>query len=134
MAGLRDLPELISTTRDLGVEVSFIPPFPRPALSPIVDMAVYRVVQQAISNALQHASGAWLRIEVTQTGDQLETTIVNGSAQRHGESRTGGVGLKVMRERAVAAGGTLETGPTPEGGWRVRLVVPVIGGEDEEER
>lgn len=134
VAGLRDLPELISTTRDLGVEVSFIPPFPRPALSPIVDMAVYRVVQQAISNALQHASGAWLRIEVTQTGDQLETTIVNGSAQRHGESRTGGVGLKVMRERAVAAGGTLETGPTPEGGWRVRLVVPVIGGEDEEER
>ena len=134
VAGLRDLPELISTTRDLGVEVSFIPPFPRPALSPIVDMAVYRVVQQAISNALQHAPGAWLRIEVTQTSDQLETTIVNGPAQRHGESRTGGVGLKVMQERAVAAGGTLETGPTPEGGWRVRLVVPVIGGEDEEER
>ena len=134
VAGLRDLPELISTTRDLGVEVSFIPPFPRPALSPIVDMAVYRVVQQAISNALQHAPGAWLRIEVTQTGDQLETTIVNGPPQRQRESRTGGVGLKVMRERAVAAGGTLETGPTPEGGWRVRLVVPVIGGEDEEER
>ena len=134
VAGLRDLPDLISTTRDLGVEVTFNCSVPRPTLSPIADMAVYRVVQQAISNALQHASGAWLRIDVTQTGDQLETTVVNGSSQRQGEPRTGGVGLKVMQERAVAAGGTLETGPTPEGGWRVRLVVPVIGGEDEEER
>ena len=133
VAGLRDLPDLISTTRDLGVEVTFNCSVPRPALSPIADMAVYRVVQQAISNALQHAPGAWLRIDVTQTGDQLETTIVNGPPRSRVELGAGGVGLKVMRERAAAAGGTLEAGPTPDGGWRVRLVVPVTG-EDEEER
>ena len=130
VAGLRDLPELVSTTRDLGVDATLTLSAARIALPPVADMAVYRVAQQAISNALQHAPGAWLRVDVGQVAGQLEMTIVNGPSERPGESGSGGNGLNVMRERAATAGGTLDAGPTPEGGWRVRLAVPVVAEEE----
>ncbi len=130
VAGLRDLPELVSTTRDLGVDATLTLSAARIALPPVADMAVYRVAQQAISNALQHAPGAWLRVDVGQVAGQLEMTIVNGPSERPGDSGSGGNGLNVMRERAATAGGTLDAGPTPEGGWRVRLAVPVVAEEE----
>ncbi len=130
VAGLRDLPELVSTTRDLGVDATLTLSAARIALPPVADMAVYRVAQQAISNALQHAPGAWLRVDVGQVAGQLEMTIVNGPSERPGESGSGGNGLNVMRERAATAGGTLDAGLTPEGGWRVRLAVPVVAEEE----
>ena len=130
VAGLRDLPELVSTTRDLGVDATLTLSAARIALPPVADMAVYRVAQQAISNALQHAPGAWLRVDVGQVAGQLEMTIVNGPSERPGDSGSGGNGLNVRRERAATAGGTLDAGPTPEGGWRVRLAVPVVAEEE----
>ena len=130
VAGLRDLPELVSTTRHLRVDATLTLSAARIALPPVADMAVYRVAQQAISNALQHAPGAWLRVDVGQVAGQLEMTIVNGPSERPGDSGSGGNGLNVMRERAATAGGTLDAGPTPEGGWRVRLAVPVVAEEE----
>ncbi|MDO5092529.1 MAG: hypothetical protein Q4D79_03770 [Propionibacteriaceae bacterium] len=78
--GLRDLPELIETTRSLGVDIILTEERPS-VLAPLADAAAYRVAQQAISNAMQHAPGA--RIRVTVDGDELR--VHNTPARRPAE-------------------------------------------------
>lgn len=125
--GLRDLPELIASTRTLGVDATLRRCGAEPELAPIVDAAVYRIAQQAISNAMQHAPGAPIQVELNVTAEELSIRITNGAVARH-EPRggtTGGTGLVVMRERAGLIGGVLDAGPATAGGWRVALTLPL---------
>ena len=95
------------------------------------DTAVFRVAQQAISNALQHAPGAPITVEVRRLETALELSVLNGPAHRAStDPGGGGTGLTVMRERADAVGGVLQAGPVEGGGWRVRLVLPLAREED----
>ena len=154
--GLRDLPELVASTRALGVDIDLFDDgllgdepggattrstssgAPSgdtaaciPVLSQRADTAVFRVVQQSISNALQHAPGAPITVELRRTEDSLELTVLNGPAHRPStDPGGGGTGLTVMRERADAVGGSLHAGPVEGGGWRVRLVLPLAQEED----
>ena len=154
--GLRDLPELVASTRALGVDVELldggllgdepgdttthsasggVPSGDTAACIPVLsqraDTAVFRVVQQSISNALQHAPGAPITVELRRTEDSLELTVLNGPAHRPStDPGGGGTGLTVMRERADAVGGALQAGPVEGGGWRVRLVLPLAREED----
>ncbi len=131
--GLADLPALIESISDLGVDIRMRTDAqgPPPRLSPQEGAAVYRVAQQAISNALQHAPGARILVEVRRAGDRLILCVTNTAAQQEpSESGGGGTGLAVMRERAAAVGGQLEAGPSPQGGWRVRLALPLVQEED----
>jgi signal transduction histidine kinase len=91
-----------------------------------VALQALRVVQESLTNAARHAPGASIRIEVTLDDGQLRVSVANGPG---GPSAGGGsgVGLVGLRERATLVGGTLDTGPTPEGGWRVELRCPVPG-------
>ena len=149
--GLRDLPELVASTRALGVDVELLDggllgdepgdatthstssgapsgdtAARIPVLSQRADTAVFRVAQQAISNALQHAPGAPITVEVRRLETALELTVLNGPAHRPStDPGGGGTGLTVMRERADAVGGSLHAGPVEGGGWRVRLVLPL---------
>ena len=149
--GLRDLPELVASTRALGVDIDLFDDgllgdepggattrstssgAPSgdtaariPVLSQRADTAVFRVAQQAISNALQHAPGAPITVEVRRLETALELTVLNGPAHRPStDPGGGGTGLTVMRERADAVGGSLHAGPVEGGGWRVRLVLPL---------
>lgn len=149
--GLRDLPELVASTRVLGVDIDLFDDgllgdepgdattrstssgAPSrdtaariPVLSQRADTAVFRVAQQAISNALQHAPGAPITVEVRRLETALELTVLNGPAHRPStDPGGGGTGLTVMRERADAVGGSLHAGPVEGGGWRVRLVLPL---------
>lgn len=154
--GLRDLPELVASTRALGVDVELldggllgdepgdgtthttsggVPSGDAAACMPVLsqrtDTAVFRVAQQSISNALQHAPGAPITVELRRTEDSLELTVLNGPAHRPStDPGGGGTGLTVMRERADAVGGSLRAGPVEGGGWRVRLVLPLAREED----
>lgn len=131
--GLADLPALIESISDVGADIRMRTDAqgPPPRLSPQEGAAVYRVAQQAISNALQHAPGAQILVEVRRAGDRLILCVTNTAAQQEpSESGGGGTGLAVMRERAAAVGGQLEAGPSPQGGWRVRLALPLSREEE----
>ena len=141
--GLRDLPELVASTRALGVDIELLDGGIRSGgadeadvgdaliLSPLADTAVFRVTQQAISNALQHAPGSPITVELRRAEDSLKLSVLNGSARRPStDPGGGGTGLTVMRERADAVGGALQAGPEEGGGWRVRLVLPLTREED----
>ena len=141
--GLRDLPELVASTRALGVDIELLDGGilsggadeadvgDAPILSPLADTAVFRVAQQAISNALQHAPGSPITVELRRAEDSLKLSVLNGSARRPStDPGGGGTGLTVMRERADAVGGALQAGPEEGGGWRVRLVLPLTREED----
>ena len=154
--GLRDLSELVASTRALGVDIDLFDDgllgdepgdatthsasggvpvgdaaAGMPVLSQRADTAVFRVAQQAISNALQHAPGAPITVELRRAEDSLELSVLNGSARRPStDPGGGGTGLTVMRERTDAVGGSLHAGPVEGGGWRVRLVLPLAREED----
>src|SRR5690606_36589925 len=132
VAGLRDLPQLAQDTRDLGVAVQLEIRGKTPELAPLVDAALYRIAQQSLSNALQHAPGAPVQLLLEATGPMLELRVENPLPASGAEvgDRTdgpGGTGLAVMRERAAAIGAQVEAGPVEGGVWRVRLRMPHPG-------
>jgi signal transduction histidine kinase len=99
-----------------------------------VALTVFRVVQEALSNVVRHAPGAPTTVEVAAGAGQVTVTVVNGRSPVMPESErveegtasgASGFGLVGMRERVALDGGTLETGPTADGGFRVRAVLPI---------
>lgn len=95
-------------------------------LRPAVGVAVYRLAQESITNALRHARHA-SRIDVRLVGDDdsVRLTVVDDG---EAPTRTGtGYGLVGMTERAALLGGTLDAGPGPDRGWAVAAVLPKVG-------
>ncbi|HVW17232.1 MAG TPA: histidine kinase [Solirubrobacteraceae bacterium] len=93
-------------------------------LTPGVDLAGYRIVQEALTNALKHAAGARVTASVVLAGDVLEIDVADdgpGPAPLDGHV---GHGLLGMRERAALYGGQITTGPGPSGGFRVHALLP----------
>jgi signal transduction histidine kinase len=96
-------------------------------LAPAASEAAYRVVQEALTNALKHAPGAPVDITVSGRDGEVEVDIVNAPPRQvpSGLERSGGgFGLAGMRDRVAACGGRLTSGPTPAGGWRVSALLP----------
>ncbi|WP_423461770.1 sensor histidine kinase [Promicromonospora sp. MS192] len=126
--GLGALDGLVRTARTLGADVELVREgTPRP-LAPIADAAFYRVAQESLSNARQHAPGAPVRLTVRFGAREVALEVVNGPAPGttpgRDENRRG-MGLIGMQERAQLVGATLSTGATPSGGWRVLLTLPL---------
>lgn len=93
-------------------------------LPPVADVSVYRVAQEALSNARDHAPGAPVTVRVEHQEGATVLEVRNGPSAAAPEPRPGGLGLIGMRERAELIGATLDVGPLPDGGWRVRLELP----------
>ena len=100
---------------------------PRP-LSPGVDLAAYRVVQEALTNALKHAGAARARVDLRYRDTALELAIMDdGRAPANGAGA--GHGIVGMRERVSLYGGELRAGPRREGGFEVRATLPLEASE-----
>jgi signal transduction histidine kinase len=90
-----------------------------------VDATGFRVVQEALTNAARHAPGAPVSVRARATAGALDLAIVNGPVPRARRGLGGpGFGLVGMQERVTDAGGSLEVGPTPTGGYVVHAVLP----------
>jgi signal transduction histidine kinase len=123
--GLDRLDALVERVRAAGVpvDVAVSPPGPLP---PGIDLAAYRVVQEALTNTIKHAPGAAATVTIGHDGDWLEIEVTDTGGTRRAEPRTagGGRGLIGLRERLAVYGGTLDAGRTAGGGFRVEARVP----------
>jgi signal transduction histidine kinase len=127
--GTGELDGLADSVRAAGLPVNLVIDDNLAALPAVVDVSVYRIVQEALTNVLKHAGSA--RAEVTIGYEQDTVTIEvtdNGTGQHGNESPGGGHGLAGMRERAAVFGGELTAGPRPGGGFAVRARLPLGGG------
>ncbi|MBO1419467.1 sensor histidine kinase [Streptomyces sp. FH025] len=134
---LRGLPTLVEESRQAGLAVGLTltgPDDGLPVPGPAVQYAAYRIVQEALTNAHKHAPAAEVAVTVEVAPDGLRLAVVNSPAGADGTEAgdgtgpglpSGGRGLDGMRARADDLGGTLDAGPTPEGGFAVRARLPL---------
>jgi signal transduction histidine kinase len=126
--GLADLDALLASSRAAGLAVTLTTSGRPPAALDGLGLTVYRVVQESLSNALRHAPGAPVRVNLDYRDRRLRLRVENGPPPPHRapppRSR-GGQGLSGMRERVGTYGGTLTTGPTAAGGFAVVVTLPL---------
>jgi signal transduction histidine kinase len=128
--GLRQLTELLDATRDAsGVGARLIVRGRLPILDPGVELAAYRIIQEALTNARRHASGAAVDVELHHTGHTLAVRIRDNGPGPPPAVPNGGHGLAGMRERAAAVGGELRTGMAAGGGFQVTASLPAEAEE-----
>ena len=138
LPGLPQLTELVDAARDAsGAGIRLIVSGPVTEFDPGVELAAYRIVQEALTNARRHAPSAAVDVELRYADDALRLRVRDNGPGPEGAPETpgtesytpadlagGGHGLLGMRERTLAAGGTLWTGPAPGGGFLVEAVLP----------
>ncbi len=125
---LSDLPALVSGARLAGVPVELVLPSNVADVPAGVGVCAYRIVQESLSNASQHAPGAPVLVSVGHADGTVVLRVVNGpgGVTRSGGLRQGqGTGLVGMRERVALLGGSLSAGPAADGGFVVSAILPV---------
>jgi signal transduction histidine kinase len=126
-AGTAGVEELISRTAAAGIAVaSEVRGEPRP-LPASVDLAVYRILQEALTNVARHAQPAVATVRLTFADDEL-TLEVEDDGAANGEVPPAGNGIAGMRERVAALGGDFSAGPRGHSGFRVAARLPLGGG------
>lgn len=136
--GLSGLGELIASFRATGAHLETRFPTVLPVLPPAADAAAFRLVQEALTNVQKHAATASTTVSVEVEGDSVLVAVSNTRPALHprsaepggwdapGGGAGSGLGLVGMQERVTAAGGSLEAGPTPQGGFTVAARLPLI--------
>ena len=119
--GLAELDALLAATRAAGVVIASHVATIEPEPPASVQLALYRVAQESLSNVVRHARGAEVYVGLEPLGGELWLTIENGAPAEGGEwsSDTGGHGIRGMMERMASVGGSLDHGPIAGGGYRV---------------
>lgn len=129
--GLVRLDELVGTFHSAGLSVEVARADEGVTLPAAVDLAAYRVIQEALTNVRKHAGQeAKAEVSVVRVGPNMEVTVLDNGAGHtgtdgEGDEAGGGHGLLGMRERVAALGGTLTTGPRYGGGFRVHAILPL---------
>ncbi|MDO0915558.1 histidine kinase [Streptomyces sp. DT2A-34] len=124
--GLARLDELAGTFRSAGLQVEVARADEGTTLPAAVDLAAYRVIQEALTNVQKHAGPeAKAKVSVVRVGPNIEITVLDDGAGDDDPPEGGGHGLLGMRERVTALRGTLATGPRYGGGFRVHAILPV---------
>jgi signal transduction histidine kinase len=124
---LDELDELVAGFREAGLPVRLGVTGERRPLAEGVEVSVYRIVEEALTNALKHAEPAEVDVRLDYGGARLDVEVVDdGAAPDSG--RADGHGVLGMRERVALLGGELETGRRPGGGYRVAARLPVGSG------
>jgi signal transduction histidine kinase len=140
--GLADLDALLDSARGGGVSATVTSDGDPAPLPDGVDLSAYRIVQEALSNAMRHAPGSHVQVHLAYRPDALALEVRNDAVPARSagsgpvliasgvRAAGGGHGIIGMRERATMLGGSLDAGPTAEGGFRVTAVLPVSPTEE----
>lgn len=130
---LDDVDDLIATVRAAGLPTRLTvtgQPFPLP---PSAQLALYRTIQEALTNTLKHAPGATAQVRLAYRPGEVELEVTDDGRPGDvpaAEPHRGGHGLAGMRERAAVFGGQVSAGPRPGGGWRIHTVLSLGPAED----
>jgi signal transduction histidine kinase len=122
---LADLPRLVLQVREAGLPVELEVEGERRELPLGIELSAYRIVQEALTNALKHAGDARATVRVSYSPDQLELVVIDDGVGGPARVAGGGHGLAGMRERVALYGGRLDAGRRAERGFAVRVVLPI---------
>jgi signal transduction histidine kinase len=122
--GMATLDTLLEQVREAGLPVELSTEGDPVELAPGVDLSAYRIIQEALTNALKHAGPARAWVVVRYGEKNLELEIAN-DGRSDGSNAASGHGLVGMKERVAVYGGELESGPRPGGGFAVRARLPI---------
>jgi signal transduction histidine kinase len=126
--GLTRLDALAAGVRAAGLPVTVTVTGQPRELPAVTDLAAFRIIQEALTNTVKHAGPATATVAVHYGDADLRIEITDtGQGSVHGNGSGTGHGLRGMRERAASAGGTIEIGPGPAGGFRVAAWFPLAG-------
>lgn len=128
---LADLTDLLARFRDAGLSIRHTVTGDAPALPPGLELTVYRVVQEALTNALKHAGvGAHVDLSLAYTADAVVVRTADDGRGRPvvSPAPSGGHGLLGMRERVTVYDGSLTAGPRTGGGWQLEARLPLPSG------
>jgi signal transduction histidine kinase len=123
--GVADIPALAEEFSHAGLHLDVEV---EPVALPLgVDVSIYRVVQEALTNVLKHAPGSPVRVRLASSRSSVEVEVVNGRSAVNGSppAPTSGYGLTGLRERVALFGGVLATGPTDDGGYHLAVTIPL---------
>ena len=123
--GLDDLPTLVTQVREAGLRVDLRVEGEPPAVPAGVQLSAYRIVQEALTNALKHAGEATATVRVRYGTDSLEIEVTDDGPGAPSPAPSGGHGLAGMRERVALYGGRFSAGRRPGGGFAVHVLLPV---------
>ncbi|OIJ66851.1 sensor histidine kinase [Streptomyces mangrovisoli] len=124
--GLGRLDSLVERVRAGGVDVTLAVHGPARPLPPGIELAAYRVVQEALTNTVKHATGARASVRVDYGADDLRVEVADsGGAPGPSATAGDGRGLIGLRERLAVYGGTLDAAPRLLGGYRVQALIPL---------
>jgi signal transduction histidine kinase len=132
--GLADLAELVESTRSTGTPVTLEMHGAMAGLPAAVDVSAYRILQEALTNAARHATGAQTHLRLRRTDALLSLAVRNEPREAaaggdHGAPPAAvGHGIRGMRERVAMLGGDFHAGPTGDGGFEVTATLPLFRG------
>ncbi|MGW2332174.1 sensor histidine kinase [Streptomyces sp. NPDC001700] len=125
-----DLASLVDESTAAGMRIEFVRTGNPGVVSPVIGRTAYRVVQEALSNAIKHAPGAPVEVRARYDTEQLHLTVCNAEPERGPVvelSRSGsGVGLMGLHQRVELVGGEMRAGPGQDGGFEVDARLPVF--------
>ena len=126
---IADVPGLAAAVRASGTPVELRMSGAECQLSPALELSVYRVIQEALTNVVKHAPGARAVIDLAVSAQQVRLEVADDGGPDDGQGLPAGPGpghgIMGMRERIAAFGGCLVTGPRAERGFRVAAEIPV---------
>ncbi len=124
--GLDRLEALVGGVRSAGLPVALTVTGERRPVPPGVELAAYRVVQEALTNTVKHAGGATAEVVVEYAADHLRVEVADTGGRPSASASSGsGRGLVGLRERLAVYGGTVQAGPRLRGGYRVSALIPL---------
>jgi signal transduction histidine kinase len=127
--GIGELDALAASVRAAGLPVNLVVSGDHAGMPAAVDVSVYRIVQEALTNILKHAGGACADVTIGCADEAVTIEITDDGTREPGDRvPAGGHGLAGMRERAAIFGGELHAGPRPGGGFAVRARLPLGDG------
>ena len=125
------LDRLAAAVRAAGLDIDLAIAGEVRPLPPGLELSVYRIVQEALTNVLKHAQASMARVRVDYGPDAVTIDVTDDGTARTASGAPAGHGLVGMRQRAQVFGGTTTAGPAPGGGWHVRAELPAEPAPDE---